>query len=134
MDARTWWRMAAWLGPWRGKRKAPRRVWVDDFSIQLRGERQLALRWYAPQSQCRGAYLIAPGFNWRGYDDPRMDRFCRVLAHSGFAVLSPALSDYVAMRMRPEVGDDLEAAFRWMLAHPSITHQTPIVLDRKSVV
>lgn len=54
-----------------------------------------------------GVYLVAPGLHYAGPDDPRMDRFCRVLAHAGHVVVAPFLPDFLALRIAPATTADL---------------------------
>ncbi len=61
--------------------------------------------------EARGVYLIAPGLHYAGPDDPRLDRFCRVLAHAGFVVVAPFLPDFLALRIAPSTTAHLAAAF-----------------------
>ncbi|MBI2389537.1 MAG: alpha/beta hydrolase [Deltaproteobacteria bacterium] len=66
---------------------------------------------YRAPGPLRGVYLLAPGLHFLGPDDPRLDRFCRILASSGALVLAPFLPDHVALRVTPHTTDDLAAAF-----------------------
>lgn len=67
---------------------------------------------YAPEAgMALGSYLVAPGLHFLGPDDPRLDRFCRVLAAAGVLVLAPFLPDFLALRVAPETADDLGAAW-----------------------
>ncbi|MGE5181120.1 MAG: hypothetical protein ACM31C_03615 [Acidobacteriota bacterium] len=81
--------LARWLGPWADATKAPPVVSFDervgDTRVRVYGER------------VRGTYLIAPGLHYAGPDDPRMDRFCRVLAAAGHEVVAPFIRDYLAL-------------------------------------
>ncbi len=63
---------------------------------------------YHPPRAPLGAYLIAPGLHFLGPDDPRLDRFCRVLAAAGFLVAAPFLPAYVDLHVRADAADDLE--------------------------
>ena len=42
-------------------------------------------------------FLIAPGLHYAGPDDPRLDRFCRILAAAGHRVVAPFIADYLAL-------------------------------------
>jgi pimeloyl-ACP methyl ester carboxylesterase len=63
-----------------------------------------------------GAWLVAPGLHFLGPDDPRLDRFCRVLAEAGFWVLAPFLPGYVDLLVAASAADDLELCARALLA------------------
>ncbi len=67
---------------------------------------------YHPRGPAIGTYLIAPGLHFLGPDDPRLDRFCRVLAAAGFFVVAPFLPAYVDLRVHPSAPDDLEIVAR----------------------
>lgn len=82
-------RLARWLGPWADPQRAP--------VVEVREERvdELRVRLYGRE---RGTpFLIAPGLHYAGPDDPRMDRFCRVLAAAGHLVVAPFVPDYLAL-------------------------------------
>lgn len=107
-------KLVRWLGPWASEASAPRDVVRERVAI---GELRAYL--YRP-SDARpfGAYLLAHGLHFLGPDDPRCDRFCRILASAGLLVLAPFLPDHLALRISPRVADDLAAAWEWLEAHP----------------
>jgi len=81
--------LARWLGPWADPTRAP--------EVAIRDERLAGTpvrRYGAPR---RDTFLIAPGLHYAGPDDPRMDRFCRVLAASGHEVVAPFIAEYLAL-------------------------------------
>jgi pimeloyl-ACP methyl ester carboxylesterase len=80
-------RLARWLGPWADATKAP------DVEVSETVEAGTRVRLYGRGSP----YLIAPGLHYAGPDDPRMDRFCRVLASAGHLVIAPFVRDYLAL-------------------------------------
>src|SRR5688500_19035525 len=88
--------LARWLGPWTPDARAP----VVDIE-QLPVDDRFPARLYRPRGRAIGAFAIAPGVHYAGPDDPRMDRFSRVLAASGIVTLAPWLPDFVAMRVAP---------------------------------
>jgi len=59
-----------------------------------------------------GTYLIAPGLHFDGPEDPRLERFCRILAHAGFRVVAPVLPAYAELSVHPSAADDLERVAR----------------------
>lgn len=67
---------------------------------------------------CRGTYLVAPGLHFLGPDDPRFDRFLRILAHAGYLVWSPFLPDYINLQFAKGVIPDFARAFQDLLNHP----------------
>jgi len=82
-------KLARWLGPWADATKSPR---VDAIEDQIGGIR---VRYYGKPHG--STYLIAPGLHYAGPDDPRMDRFCRILARAGHHVVAPFVPDYLAL-------------------------------------
>lgn len=110
-------RLARWLGPWADETRGPA---VQRQIVPVTGTRSFEAWLYRPAARPCGAYLIAPGLHYAGPADPRMDRFCRVLAGAGFLVLAPFLPDYTALRVAPTCFEDLEASFEVLLAHPEL--------------
>ena len=112
LDAtRTFLSLVRWLGPWSGDGDVPADVRHSEVAVEgVRGP--FPLRRYAPtRRRPVGTYLVAPGLHYAGPDDPRLDRFCRILATAGFAVACPFLPDYVALRVAPSAVEDFERCF-----------------------
>ena len=68
-----------------------------------------------------GSYVIAHGFNPQGPDDPRCDRFARVLSHAGFVVMCPRLHAFTRLRVDASAAVDLSRAVTALMAldeHP----------------
>jgi pimeloyl-ACP methyl ester carboxylesterase len=121
-----------WLGPWTSDRSVPsgvnRETWVIREG-QLHGHRAhrankppksgepslLDAYVYTPPTPTLGTYLIAPGLHFLGPDDPRLDRFCRVLARTGFRVVAPFLPAYVDLHVSDSAPRDLELVARALL-------------------
>lgn len=82
-------KLARWLGPWADAHKAPRVTCVDE---QVAGTR---VRTYGRPGGA--TFVIAPGLHYAGPDDPRMDRFCRILAAAGHHVVAPFITEYLAL-------------------------------------
>jgi pimeloyl-ACP methyl ester carboxylesterase len=80
--------LARWLGPWADATKAPQ-VSVRDHQVA-----GLRVRVFGETGT---PYLIAPGLHYAGPDDPRMDRFCRILAAAGHHVAAPFVPSYLAL-------------------------------------
>ena len=70
---------------------------------------------YEPATRLLGSYLVAPGLHFLGPDDPRLDRFCRMLANAGFQVVAPFLPAYLKLLVNPSAADDLEIVARALL-------------------
>jgi pimeloyl-ACP methyl ester carboxylesterase len=105
---RSYLTLARWLGPWAPAEGAPP---VARRELPIAGPRPFRARLFQPIGRApRRAFLVAPGLHHAGPDDPRMDRFCAVLAASGAAVLAPAIPDFLALRVTPEAADDFARA------------------------
>jgi pimeloyl-ACP methyl ester carboxylesterase len=96
--------LAYWLGPWAEKR-TPRAV--ARTTMQRDG---VDMYVYSASTVC-GVYVVCPGMHHLGPDDPRLDRFCRILARAGFRVYAPKLRDFLALAMAETAKDDLAVAF-----------------------
>ena len=94
-----------WLGPWNDGR-TPRGVRRETTDL---GDGQRTFR-YTPTTRPRGAYVVVPGMHPDGPADPRLDRFCRLLAASGFLVDAPLLRHHLRLRLSPETPADLVRA------------------------
>ena len=108
--------LARWLGPWADPAKAPEVAIIEDRIDDMR------VRIYgAPR---RATYLIAPGLHYAGADDPRMDRFCRILARAGHLVIAPFIPDYLALMPNARAIADFRRAFdalpRWSAHRPVV--------------
>jgi pimeloyl-ACP methyl ester carboxylesterase len=114
--------LARWLGPWADATKVPRVSAVDEDVDGIR------VRIYGAQKRRRSqrAFLVAPGLHYAGPDDPRMDRFCRILAAAGHLVVAPFVPSYLALTPNAKAIADFarvaEALPRW-------TDKKPIVFS-----
>ncbi len=120
--ARSYWTLARWLGPWAPETDKPtverRAVRVDAHAP---GDRDFDAWLYLPTDRSiTGAYLISPGLHYAGPRDPRLDRFCSIIAASGFLVLAPFLPDYTSLRVAPTAISDLDRAFGALLELPEL--------------
>lgn len=109
-------RLARWLGPWAGDRVpsgVARRTVALTPAAARAADPGASFRayLYEPPVAATGAVLVAPGLHFAGPDDPRLDRFCRILAASGHVVLCPFLPSFTALLVEPHAADDLIAAF-----------------------
>lgn len=112
--------LARWLGPWADPKRAPEADVADDVVDGIR------VRVYRPRRVPRATYLLAPGLHYEGPDDPRMDRFARVLAAAGHLVVSPAIADYIALTPSERAKRDFVRVFR---ALPRWSAQRPVVFS-----
>lgn len=121
------WSLLSWLGPWRGSSSWPhgvaRETWVlrDGALPGRRGRRagtpigprsRLEVEVFTPEAEPLGTYLVVPGLHFEGPHDPRLERFCRVLARSGFRVVAPTLPAYAELLVDRSAADDLELVAR----------------------
>lgn len=122
--------LARWLGPWADEASAPRRVDRDTHQIGD-GDRSCDIWTYrARRTPVRGAVLIAPGLHYAGPADPRMDRFCRILAASGLLVAAPFIRDYTRLRVVPRALDDFDLAFEHVRRLPRLpAGRKPIIFS-----
>lgn len=110
--------LARWLGPWADATRAPRGVTTDETLDELR------VRVYRPARPTGRTFAIAPGLHYAGPDDPRMDRFCRILAAAGHLVVAPFIPDFLALAPSARAKHDflrvLRAMPRWSPAKPIV--------------
>ncbi|MBX3162415.1 MAG: hypothetical protein KF773_41000 [Deltaproteobacteria bacterium] len=110
--------LARWLGPWADATKAPRVAVADEHLDELR------VRIYGDRTRHRAAYLVAPGLHYAGPDDPRMDRFCRILAAAGHVVIAPFIPSYLALVPDDAAKRDFARVFdaraRWTRRRPIV--------------
>ncbi|MCA9642558.1 MAG: hypothetical protein H6718_29000 [Polyangiaceae bacterium] len=124
-------RLLRWLGPWTPDHRSPdgiqkrreviragRLPGVRGFHARelarpaaWRGDAeptQLEIVRYYPRESIIGHFIVVQGLHYQGPDDPRLDRFCRVLAGAGLMVHAPMLPGYLDLLLSPTVSDDLE--------------------------
>ncbi len=124
-------RLLRWLGPWTPDHQAPAGIRTEREVIRAgrlagvrgflsgelarpaawRGEEpqtQLEVVRYYPMEPPKGHFIVVQGLHYQGPDDPRLDRFCRVLAGAGLMVHAPMLPSYLDLLLSPTVADDLE--------------------------
>lgn len=126
-DARARARLAWWLGPWASSSATPAdvvrtRLALGGGSYVYRSTR------LAP----RVAWLVSPGLHPDGPDDPRQDRFARVLAAAGALVLSPRSPTLTGLRLAAGAITDLAVA-RAALAELHEARGLPVRLVSPSV-
>lgn len=105
--------LGRWLGPWADPTRRPDAQVVDEDvgGMQVRIYRPL-------RGPLRATFLIAQGLHYACADDPRMDRFCRVLTAAGHQVVIPYIPDFLALVPSERAKHDFARAFdalpRWM--------------------
>jgi pimeloyl-ACP methyl ester carboxylesterase len=113
--------LARWLGPWSDATAAPPRVAIRDDECD-----GIRVRIFAPRGAPRRTFLVAPGLHYAAADDPRMDRFCRVLAAAGHLVVAPFIPDYLALTPSEQAKRDFARVF---YALPRWSDQRPVVFS-----
>ena len=112
--------LARWLGPWADPKRAPDVAITDDSVDGMR------VRLFHPPGRTRRVFLIAQGLHYAGADDPRLDRFCRILARAGHLVIAPYIPAYLALTPNAQAKREFLAAFD---ALPRWTDQQPVVFS-----
>ena len=115
---RAWWRLARWLQPGADSEASPHGVIRRSVVITGRTGEEFEGWFYCPEGGADGSVLIAPGLHFLGPSDPRLDRFLRILAHSGLAVLCPFIPDYIDLRATPRSKTDFEDCVDVLLSQP----------------
>lgn len=108
--ARSTFVLARWLGPWASDHRAPAAVERTALIVPASAARPAFTARVFRVAGARRAFLVAPGLHHAGPDDPRMDRFCAVLAAAGAVVVAPAIPDFLALRVTPDAALDFERA------------------------
>ncbi|GIW71662.1 MAG: hypothetical protein KatS3mg102_1204 [Planctomycetota bacterium] len=89
--------------------------------------RALRARLYLPPGRPpRRAVLFVHGLHAAGIDEPRLITLARLLAQSGYAVLTPEFPDLVAFELGARTVEEIERAARWLLAQPELSAQPPL--------
>jgi pimeloyl-ACP methyl ester carboxylesterase len=87
----------------------------------------MQVRRYRPvRGAPRATFLVAPGLHFAAADDPRMDRFCRILTAAGHQVVVPYVPDFLALVPTERAKADFARAFD---ALPRWTDRRPIVFS-----
>ena len=110
----NWIRLLWWLGPWCDQQRAPKDIKHLDLQVRSPTE-SFRFRQYTG-TIVRGAVMVLPGLHPDGLDDPRLDRFCRVLADAGVLVGIPELPTMRRSIMDPSVLLDTENAVQFFLS------------------
>src|SRR5512138_3482450 len=100
--------LGRWLGPWAGE-STPKNTVREETVLDVGRPMRVAV--HRPRQDPKGVWLVTPGLHPAGPDDPRLDRFCRVLAASGFVAVAPYLPDFLSLVIAERAADDLGAAF-----------------------
>jgi pimeloyl-ACP methyl ester carboxylesterase len=105
-----------WLGPWADAGAVPRNVKRVDDDLEHDGGKVRCYRYEPRGQEPGGVYLVLPGMHYAGPDDPRLDRFCRVLAAAGIVVIAPFLNSFLDLVVHPSTAEDAAAALERAVA------------------
>lgn len=119
-------KLARWLGPWADPTDRPEAQLTDDALGDLKVRVYRPLRGTRPGSRTGDTYLIAQGLHYAAADDPRMDRFCRILTTAGHTVIVPFIPDFLALVPNERAKQDFATVFE---ALPRWSTQPPIVFS-----
>ncbi|MCB9546577.1 MAG: alpha/beta hydrolase [Myxococcales bacterium] len=112
-------RLARWLGPWTPDTRLPPGVEAEDTHVPgPPGRAPIRVRTWTGDKPL-APLLLWPGLHYAGPDDPRLDRFGRVLAHAGYRVQAPFMPDFLDLMLRPTLVDDALAVFDALVADPA---------------
>lgn len=112
-------RLGRWLGPWTDPTAAPSAVLRRAIHLPASADSREMEAWiYRPERPPEGSLLLLPGLHYLGPADPRLDRFCRVLADAGALVLCPFLPDFRQQLVGPGLGSDASRALTALLELP----------------
>jgi pimeloyl-ACP methyl ester carboxylesterase len=121
MSLRALAKLGWWLGPWTSDEGAPRGVATADVEVPAvaGANRPMRARIYRPATvRAEGSLLLVQGLHYAGADDPRMDRFARIVASSGIVVHAPFLPDFAELRVAESLVGDTARAFSHLEALP----------------
>ena len=102
-----------WLGPWTDQKRAP--AGVQRYEIET-PDHDFRI-WIYDTPTSKGALYIVPGLHHEGPEDPRLDRFARVLAKAGMTVGVPFLPTSIGLVMRPELCSEAKKGFQVFQEH-----------------
>jgi pimeloyl-ACP methyl ester carboxylesterase len=97
-----------WLGPWTDQEKSPSNITREGHKYRSLVNDDL---WIYRGLKSRRPLFLIPGIQHLGPNDPRLDRFARVLAASGYVVGVPALPTMIGLRMEEALLEDTTEAF-----------------------
>ncbi|MFT4974847.1 MAG: pimeloyl-ACP methyl ester carboxylesterase [Myxococcota bacterium] len=117
--------LGRWLGPWTPALRVPGGVTRRRLR-HTHGGHTTAMSLYTPDHRPPiGSLLVAHGVHFLGPIDPRFDRFCRVLARAGWAVMAPSMIAYRALVPDETVPRDFRVAFEALRAQPGVPKSRP---------
>lgn len=133
--ARSLVHLGYWLGPWSAGSEEPGRSSLGRVPLEVTRRRVRLGRTEGYElerlgGRSVGTYVVLPGLHYAGPDDPRLDRFCRVLAASGFLVIAPFIRSFCELELSPGGFDDAHAAFAHARAEATHRgHRAPAVFS-----
>lgn len=119
-DTRALLTLGRWLGPWAGESARPGNVSRVTRLVERAGAVPLKTWVYRPQGRVERAVLVCSGVHYDGPTDLRLDRLCRIIASSGVLVMAPFFSEFMRLRVGPQVVDEAFDAFGALLEEPEV--------------
>jgi pimeloyl-ACP methyl ester carboxylesterase len=108
------WQLLLWLGPWKAEQQSPSNYhWrTESWSLPKNQQdthksRTMLVDVFEPHHEIQGTVVVVQGLHFMGPGDPRMHRFCAILATSGIRVFAPYLSDFIGLSLSPTVLEDV---------------------------
>ncbi|MFO0554240.1 MAG: hypothetical protein U0271_38020 [Polyangiaceae bacterium] len=102
--------LGRWLGPWAGERTPSGIARHEVHTPRTATRPSMRAYLFTPPTRARGTYLVLPGLHFLGPDDPRLDRFCRIVAAAGLVVVAPFIRSFTNLLIDATAFDDAEAA------------------------
>lgn len=116
--------LARWLGPWADPVKSPDVIVmpdeIDGIDVNV---------YHHTSMQVRKRFLIAPGLHYAGPDDPRLDRFCKILAAAGHQVIAPFIPAYLALTPNTQAIADFNKVFDAYAPRDKSRDKKPIIFS-----
>lgn len=96
---------------------------VATLEIPHQGRKIAADLYYMPDRKKSAAILLTHGIIEAGKDDPRLARFARSLARTGYAVLVPELAGMKALKVLLSDVGDIVASFRYLVSLKELVNE-----------
>ena len=110
-DFRSFSKLMYWLIITKKTQRIPA-VSTTNIKIETSDDYKIKIATYRPKKKPpKGSFLIAPGLDYRGPDDPRMIRFASILANAGYLVYVPYIEDYMKLEITANTHKDFILCF-----------------------
>jgi pimeloyl-ACP methyl ester carboxylesterase len=85
-----------------------------DIDVPMAAHGKIRGRLYAPDRRPSRMVLLVSGLHPAGIEEPRLMAFARLLAASGFAVVTPDIPELSRFEIAPAITSEIEAAALWL--------------------